>query len=69
MQRRVNRTATQAQKETILELMKKSGSLDFTLETLNVLYSEMEKSISEMEAKFRTENFQLRLIMELLCTK
>ncbi|KAL4867799.1 hypothetical protein BDV12DRAFT_209514 [Aspergillus spectabilis] len=66
MQRRVNRTATHAQKETILELMKKSGSLRFTLDTLGVLYSDVEKSIAELESKFGIENFQLRLILELL---
>ncbi|KAL5338819.1 putative geranylgeranyl diphosphate synthase [Aspergillus crustosus] len=66
MQRRVHNTATHAQKETILELMKKSGSLQFTEDTLSVLYSDVEKSIDELERKFGVENFQLRLILELL---
>ncbi|KAL6239865.1 hypothetical protein BDW75DRAFT_248656 [Aspergillus navahoensis] len=66
MQRRVNNTATHAQKETILEMMKKSGSLKFTLDTLGVLYSDLEKSIDEMERIFGVENFQLKLIVELL---
>ncbi|KAI9367408.1 putative geranylgeranyl diphosphate synthase [Aspergillus egyptiacus] len=66
MQRRVASTATQAQKETILEMMKKSGSLRFTLDTLGVLYNDVEKSIDELERKFGVENFQLRLILELL---
>ncbi|KAL4914351.1 putative geranylgeranyl diphosphate synthase [Aspergillus aurantiobrunneus] len=66
MQRRVNRTASHAQKETILSLMKKSGSLRFTLDTLGVLYNDVEKSIADLESQFGHENFQLRLIVELL---
>ncbi|KAI9040292.1 bifunctional terpene synthase/polyprenyl synthetase family protein [Aspergillus affinis] len=66
MQRRVRGTATHAQKETILDLMKRNGSLQFTEDTLEVLYGHMEKGIGEMERKFGTENFQLRLILELL---
>ncbi|KAL4935889.1 hypothetical protein BDV06DRAFT_228397 [Aspergillus oleicola] len=65
-QRRVTSTATHAQKEMILELMKKAGSLNFTLDTLGVLYDDMEKSIDKLERKFGAENFQLRLILELL---
>ncbi|RAH79187.1 putative geranylgeranyl diphosphate synthase [Aspergillus japonicus CBS 114.51] len=66
MQRRVRGTATHAQKETILDLMKRNGSLQFTEDTLGILYGHMEKSICELERKFGAENFQLRLILELL---
>ncbi|PWY68621.1 putative geranylgeranyl diphosphate synthase [Aspergillus heteromorphus CBS 117.55] len=66
MQRRVSGTATHAQKKTILDLMKKSGSLKFTSDTLGVLYGHVEKSIDELESRFGAENFQLRLILELL---
>ncbi|RAK81477.1 bifunctional terpene synthase/polyprenyl synthetase family protein [Aspergillus fijiensis CBS 313.89] len=66
MQRRVRGTATHAQKETILELMKRNGSLQFTEDTLKILYGHLEKSIGELERRFGAENFQLRLILELL---
>ncbi|KAH8423754.1 bifunctional terpene synthase/polyprenyl synthetase family protein [Aspergillus melleus] len=66
MQRRVRGTATRAQKETILDLMKQNGSLQFTEDTLEVLYGHMEKGIGELERKFGVENFQLRLILEML---
>ncbi|OJJ98433.1 hypothetical protein ASPACDRAFT_31194 [Aspergillus aculeatus ATCC 16872] len=66
MQRRVRGTATHAQKETILELMKRNGSLQFTEDTLGILYGHLEKSIGELERRFGAENFQLRLIFELL---
>ncbi|KAJ5808864.1 geranylgeranyl diphosphate synthase [Penicillium riverlandense] len=65
-QRLVNNKASLAHKQTILELMKKSGSLQFTVDALDLLQDKVEKSISDLEAKFGVENFQLRLILEML---
>jgi geranylgeranyl pyrophosphate synthase len=65
-QRLVNNKASLAHKQTILELMKKSGSLQFTVDALDMLHVKVEKSIADLEAKFGVENFQLRLILELL---
>ncbi|KAL2817761.1 isoprenoid synthase domain-containing protein [Aspergillus cavernicola] len=68
-QRRVNEKATLAHKQVILDLMEKSGSLQFTVDALDILHVEVKKSIAELERKFGVENFQLRLILELLGKK
>nr|A0A169T193.1 RecName: Full=Astellifadiene synthase; Short=SS; Includes: RecName: Full=Terpene cyclase; Includes: RecName: Full=Geranylgeranyl diphosphate synthase; Short=GGDP synthase; Short=GGS; Includes: RecName: Full=Geranylfarnesyl diphosphate synthase; Short=GFDP synthase [Aspergillus stellatus]BAU98235.1 astellifadiene synthase [Aspergillus stellatus] len=66
---RVTRKVTLAQKQVVLGLMEKSGSLKFTRETLASLYSGLEKSFTELEEKFGTENFQLKLILQFLRTE
>ncbi|KAL3470496.1 putative geranylgeranyl diphosphate synthase [Aspergillus californicus] len=68
-QRRVKGTATHAQKQTLLDLMKQSGSLQFTKDFLHILYSDLKNSLAELDRKFGVENFQLRLILELLQTE
>ncbi|KAL4796622.1 putative geranylgeranyl diphosphate synthase [Aspergillus venezuelensis] len=66
MQRRVHRTATQAQKQIILDLMKDRGSLEFTLTIMNATYEKVEREIGEVESKFGKGNSDLRLLLELL---
>ncbi|KAL3473874.1 putative geranylgeranyl diphosphate synthase [Aspergillus californicus] len=67
-QRRVTGTANHSQKQTILTLTQEAGTLQFTLDSMNVLYKDDEKSVADLESVFGMENFQLRLIMELLKT-
>ncbi|KAF9889737.1 hypothetical protein FE257_007043 [Aspergillus nanangensis] len=65
-QRLVHNMASVAHKHTILELMKTSGSLQFTVDALEILNLKVEKGISDLEGRFGMENFQLRLILEML---
>lgn len=64
--RLINNQASLSHKQAILELMKKGGSLQFTEDALDVLHAQVEKSISDLEGKFGAQNFQLRLILEML---
>ncbi|CAI7646058.1 unnamed protein product [Penicillium glandicola] len=64
--RLVNDRASLSHKQTILALMKKGGSLQFTEDALDILHTQVEKSISDLEGKFGVQNFQLRLILEIL---
>ncbi|RMD43624.1 hypothetical protein DV735_g1542, partial [Chaetothyriales sp. CBS 134920] len=64
--RLVNNSCSLAHKQTILELMEKTGSLKFTLEMLGQLHAKVEKTISELEAEFGTDNIPLRRIVEML---
>ncbi|EED11493.1 geranylgeranyl diphosphate synthase, putative [Talaromyces stipitatus ATCC 10500] len=64
--RLVNTQASLSHKQAILELMKKGGSLQFTEDALDVLHAQVEKNISDLEGKFGAQNFQLRLILEML---
>ncbi|KAJ5167656.1 geranylgeranyl diphosphate synthase [Penicillium canariense] len=64
--RLVNNQASLAHKQAILELLKKWGSLQFTEDALDVLHAQVQKSISDLEDKFGAQNFQLRLIVEML---
>ena len=65
-QRRVNDRSNLAHKQTILDMMKKGGSLKFTADMLDVLHTKVEKSVVELEKKFGVENLELRLIVEML---
>lgn len=64
--RLVNDRASLSHKQTILELMKKGGSLQFTEDALGILHTQVEKSIYDLEGKFGVQNSQLRLILEIL---
>lgn len=65
-QRRVNDGSSLAHKQTILDMMKKGGSLKFTADVLDVLHTKVEKSVGELEKKFGVENLELRLILGML---
>lgn len=47
-------------------MMKKSGSLQFTKDVLETLHIQVEKNVGELAKKFGAENFQLRLLLEML---
>ena len=68
IQRRVNDRSSLAHKQTILDLMGKSGSLKFATDILDMLHTKVEKSVGELEKKFGAENLELRLIVEMLKT-
>ncbi len=65
-QRRVNDRSSLAHKQTILEMMKKGGSLQFSADVLDALRLKVEKSVEDLEKKFGVENLELRLIVEML---
>lgn len=65
-QRRVNDESSLAHKQTILDMMEKRGSLEFTAETLGVLHAKVEKSVEGLEKEFGVENPELRLIVAML---
>jgi ophiobolin F synthase len=46
--------------------MKKTDSLQYTLDVLRELHGELEKEVENLEAKFGEENFTLRVMPELL---
>jgi ophiobolin F synthase len=53
-------------KREILSIMKKTKSLDYTLGVVRELHSELDKEVQNLEKVFDGENFQLRLLMEML---
>ncbi len=65
-QRRVNGGSSLAHKQTLLDMMKKGGSLKFTADMLDVLHMKVEKSVGELEKKFGVENLKLRQLVEML---
>ncbi|KAJ0360491.1 hypothetical protein COL922a_014536, partial [Colletotrichum nupharicola] len=50
----------------VLDIMKKTKSLEYTLGVLRALQAELEKEVDTLEAKFGEENFSLRMMLELL---
>ncbi|CAF9915918.1 MAG: hypothetical protein GOMPHAMPRED_000894 [Gomphillus americanus] len=65
-QRRVNEQQRVEHKLTILNMMKESGSLDFTKEVIKSLRDIVQAEIQELEEKTGTKNFELKMIMEKL---
>ena len=55
-----------AHKQTLLDMMKKGGSMKFTADMLDVMHVKVEKSVGELEEKFGFENLKLRLLVEML---
>ncbi|KAI0526192.1 geranylgeranyl pyrophosphate synthase [Xylaria bambusicola] len=53
-------------KREILTIMKKTKSLEYTLGVIRKLHSELDKEVVNLEKAFGGENFQLRLLMEML---
>lgn len=65
-QRRVNNQSSLAHKQTILAMMKKSGSLDYTVDILNALHTKLSNSVEELDRTFGVQNFELKLVLEML---
>ena len=64
--RRFGGSLTPEQKQVILEQMKAAGSLEYTLQALKTLYAEIETEIVRLESTFGKENFELRLVLNVL---
>ncbi|KAI8623120.1 geranylgeranyl pyrophosphate synthase [Xylariaceae sp. FL1651] len=50
----------------ILAMMKKTKSLEYTLDILRELHSRLEKEVQNLEMKFGRENFQLGVLLKML---
>ena len=68
-QRRVNDGSSLVHKQTMLDMMKASGSLKFTAEMLDGMHAKVERSVGELEKECGVENLELRLIVEMLKLK
>ncbi|KAL3448111.1 Ophiobolin F synthase [Aspergillus insuetus] len=66
IKRRVDSSLSNESKREVLEIMKKTRSLEYTLGVLRALQAELEKEVDSLEAKFGEENFSLRMMLELL---
>jgi ophiobolin F synthase len=66
IKRRVDSSLSNESKREVLDIMKKTKSLDYTLGVLRALQAELEKEVDSLEAKFGEENFSLRMMLELL---
>jgi ophiobolin F synthase len=66
IKRRVDSSLSNESKREVLEIMKKTKSLEYTLGVLRALQAELEKEVDSLEAKFGEENFSLRMMLELL---
>ncbi|KAF4631128.1 hypothetical protein G7Y89_g7014 [Cudoniella acicularis] len=66
VKRRVEGKLSNEAKREVLAIMKKTKSLEYTLGVLRELHSELEKEVGVLEGKFSGENFQLRLLLEML---
>jgi len=65
-QRRVNEQQLAEHKHTVLHLMKKHGSLDFTLDVMHSLHGTVEEEIEHLEDATGIENVEIKLILDLL---
>ncbi|KAF2105873.1 fusicoccadiene synthase [Lophiotrema nucula] len=65
-QRRYMGFLTREQKELVLEQMKQCGSLDYTYGILQTLYVAIEGEIARLEVLFGKDNFELRLLLNIL---
>ncbi|KMP08680.1 geranylgeranyl pyrophosphate synthetase [Coccidioides immitis RMSCC 2394] len=66
MKRRLDGKLSIEAKREVLATMKKTKSLDYTLDVLRELHGELEREVGILEAKFGEENFSLRLMLEML---
>ncbi|CZR58890.1 uncharacterized protein PAC_08782 [Phialocephala subalpina] len=55
-----------AMKNHVLDLLEKSGSLDYTSQVLKNMYQEILDTLSEVEAAYSRENRSLRKLLEML---
>lgn len=66
VQHRVTGKCTLEQKQLILGHLREAGSLQHTLQVLHSLHMELEREISQLGKSFGRDNYELRLILELL---
>ncbi|XP_014551440.1 hypothetical protein COCVIDRAFT_112915 [Bipolaris victoriae FI3] len=66
MKRRIEGKLTKEAKREILDIMKKTQSLEYTLEVLRELHTKLDNEVGRLEKKFGDDNFALRLMMEML---
>ncbi|KAI0448819.1 geranylgeranyl pyrophosphate synthase [Xylaria acuta] len=66
VKRRFDGKLSNEAKREILAIMKKTKSLEYTLGVIRELHSELDKEVGKLEKAFGSENFQLRLLMEML---
>lgn len=66
MKRRVDGKLSNEAKREILEIMKQTQSLEYTLGVLRELHAKLDQEVVRLEKKFGEENFSLRLMMEML---
>ena len=66
MKRNVEGKLSNEAKREVLATMKKTKSLEYTLEVLRELHGELEKEVGNLEKNFGEENFALRLMLEML---
>ena len=64
--RRFGGKLTREQKELVLEEMKSTGSLGYTLGILQKLHVEIELEVRNLEHAFGAENFEMRALLSLL---
>jgi geranylgeranyl pyrophosphate synthase len=55
-----------AMKNHVLDLLEKSGSLEYTSQVLKNMYQEILDTLSEVEAAYGRENRSLRKLLEML---
>lgn len=66
MKRRLEGKLSNEAKCEMLAIMKKTESLEFTLDILRELHGELQKEVGRLEEKFGEENFSLRVMLEML---
>lgn len=66
MQRRVAGNSKLEHKQLILDHLKRNKSLEFAASVLRSLQAEMERTIKRVEVACGTENFPLRLLLNML---
>lgn len=65
-QRRQNGQCTIEQKHLILALMRGAGSLEYTLQVLQALHTELDDEVGRLEGIFGQVNHEIRLMLALL---
>ena len=66
IQRRVAGKSTTEQKQLMLVHIKQNKSLEYTMEVLEALHAELEREIDRLETAFGSDNFELRMLLEVL---
>ncbi|KAF2706939.1 hypothetical protein K504DRAFT_505018 [Pleomassaria siparia CBS 279.74] len=64
--RRFGGKLTREQKVLVLEEMRNMGSLGYTLNVLQTLYTELESEVQRLDQAFGVENFHIRVLLSLL---
>ena len=66
MQRRIAGHATMAQKQFVLDHMKRTKSLEFTAGVIDILQKELGLAVQRIERRTKVENFAIRLVLDML---